>query len=73
MRLHLLLFAVVVLAGSLAFADDFDESKAIERIESLGGKVWRDDTIPFRSVTGVDLHGNKKFNETDLHLLRSFK
>jgi len=59
---------------SVARADDnAEESKAVEKIELLGGKVTRDDNLPGRPVIGIDLQGSKKINDKYMHLLASFK
>ena len=68
---HFLMFAFVVLAVSLVFADDTsDESEVIEKIELLGGKVTRDDKLPGRPVIGVSFDGSRRFNDKYLHLLK---
>ncbi|HEY3965415.1 MAG TPA: hypothetical protein VGM05_12740, partial [Planctomycetaceae bacterium] len=65
--------AVVVVAASLAVADDnLDESQAIEKVEQLGGSVIRDDKLPGRPVIGVHLQRSKKFNDEDMRLLVAF-
>ena len=54
-------------------AEESDESKTIEKIELLGGKVTRDDESPDHPVTGSsDLQGSSKFGDKYCHLLRSF-
>ena len=71
-------FVAVTIAATMVFAEEvLDESKAIEKIELLGGKVTRDDTLPGRPVNGVDFRqsapgANKRFNEKYLHVLKSF-
>ena len=52
MRFQSAFIAVTVLAASFGFADDIlDESKAIEKIELLGGNVWRDKKLSARLRT----------------------
>ena len=65
--------AIIVAANAIAADDNLDESKAIAKIELLGGKVTKDDTLPGSPVFGIDLTGSKKFNDKYLHLLNSFK
>ena len=73
MRFQFALIAVIVLAASLVIADDnLDEAKAIQKIELLGGKIERDETLAGRPVTGVEFQGTKRFNEKYLHLLKAF-
>jgi internalin A len=74
MRFQFALIAVVVLAASLVVADDtLDEARAIEKIELLGGKVTRDESLPARPVIGVSFERNYKFGDKYIHLLRPFK
>jgi internalin A len=64
--------AVAVLATSLVIADDtLDETKAVEKIKLLGGKVQRNDRLPGRPAVNVSFEGNTKFNDKYLHLLKS--
>ena len=73
MRFQFAFIAVAVLATSTAIADGtLDESKAIEKIELLGGKVKRDDTLPGRPVVMINLQGSKRFNDRYIWLLKSF-
>lgn len=73
MRLLRALIAVVVLVGVIAVADEIlDESRAIAKIEVLGGKVTRDDTRPGRPVVEIDFQGNPRFNEKYLQLMMAF-
>ena len=58
MRFQSAFIAVVVLTASLVIADDLDESKAIEKIELLGGKVTRDDALPGNPVVEVSFVGS---------------
>src|SRR5258707_1010544 len=64
----LLLFTVVALSGRGVIADD--DSKAIHKIELLGGKVERDDKLPDHPVVGVSFATKNKFNDKYLHLLK---
>ena len=73
MRFQSALIPVAVLTASLVIADDsLDESKSIEKIELLGGKVERDDKLPGRPVVGIVFLGSKKFSGKHLHLLSAF-
>ena len=73
MRFQIALIAVIVVAISLVIADDkLDESKAIRKIELLGGMIARDETLPGHPVVGVDFQGSERFNEKYLHLLKPF-
>ena len=73
MRFHLLTI-LVLLVGGVVFADDsLDETAAVAKIELLGGKVTRDETLPGNPVTEIDFRESTKFNEKYLHLLRVFK
>ena len=74
MRFQSGLIAVVVLTASVVVPDDnLDESKAIGKIELLGGKVEGDESLPGRPVIGVDLHRSKRFSDKYLLLLNVFK
>jgi hypothetical protein len=57
-------FALAVCLGSSARADDA-EDKAVAFVEKLGGKVTRDEKLPGKPVTGVNLGLSKV---TDLGL-----
>ena len=61
---HFSLLAVsVVLTANFEFADDnSDESKAIEKIELLGGKVTRDEKLPGRPAIRVSLSLHDNLN-----------
>jgi internalin A len=73
MRFQSALIALVVLTASMVIADEIlDESKAIAKIELLGGKVTRDEALPGRPVIEVDFHRSKRFNDRYVHLLKSF-
>ena len=70
-----LLFVVILgLTTSTAIADEenLDEFKAIEKIELLGGKIRRDDTLPGRPVVEVNFKENKRFSYRYLRLLTPF-
>src|SRR5580692_5727000 len=75
---RLMFLAVAILAARIILADDnLDESKAIEKIELLGGKVARDESLPGHPVIAVSFalaypSDNNRFNEKYLHLLKSF-
>ena len=49
-----------------------DESKAIEKIELLGGKVTRDGDLPNSPVIEVDFPRGQKVTNDDLLLLKAF-
>jgi len=68
----LLLLTVVALVSSVVIADEFDESKAIEKIELLGGKVKSADNLPGRPVVEIDFQNPARFNDKYVHLLKSF-
>ena len=73
MRFQSAFIAIAVLTASLVIADDnLDESKAIQKIELLGGRITRDETLPGQPVVGADFQGSERFNEKYLHLLKSF-
>jgi len=73
MRFQSVIIVVAVLAASLVIADDnLDESKTVEKIELLGGKATRDDTLPGHPVIGVNLRGSQHFNNKYVYLLSSF-
>ena len=69
-----MLIAVIVLTASRGIADDpLVESQAIVKIELLGGKVTRDETLTGCPVVGIDFRGSTRVRAGYLHLLRSFK
>ena len=73
MRFHrLMIAAVIVMTASMVMADDSDESHAVWKIELLGGKVKRDETLPGRPVIAIDFRGSKKFNNKYMHVLAEF-
>jgi Leucine-rich repeat (LRR) protein len=73
MRFQSALIVVAVLVASMVIAEDnLDEAKVIQKIELLGGKVTRDDTLPGRPVIGIDFQRSERFSEKYLHLLQSF-
>ena len=73
MRASSLLLISFVLAATLLAADDsLDESKAIEKIEVLGGKVTRDETLPSHPVVSISLQSSDRLNDNYLHLLKRF-
>ena len=55
----MLIGAVMLLAclSGAARADEASAVKAVESITKLGGKVTRDDKLPSKPVTGVNLGG----------------
>lgn len=64
------------LACALATArasDDVEESAVIAKIEILGGKISKDESLPGKPVTAVNFQRGKRFNEKHLHLVTSFK
>lgn len=72
---HQLLLAVILgLMTSFAVAEEenLDESKAMEKIKLLGGKISRDDKLPGRPVVEVSFKQNKKFSYRYLRLLKPF-
>ena len=74
MRFQAAFVAVVALTTSMVIAEDnLDESKAIAKIELLGGKVWKDRKLPRHPVIEVDFQKSIRFNEKHLHLLKSFQ
>lgn len=63
-----------VLFGGVMFAEDaLVQSKVIGKIELLGGKVMRDETLPDHPVVGIDFELSKRFSHKHIHLLKSFK
>ena len=52
--------------------DSSDESKAIAKIELVGGKITRNDELDDRPVIGIDLQGCTKANDKTLHLVDLF-
>ena len=73
MRFQFALIVIAVLAAPLVVADDHSvESNAIAKIELLGGRVTRDETLPSRPVIAVEFQENMRFNDGYLHLLKSF-
>ena len=74
MRIHFAFIAVAVLAASTVVADDnLDDSKAIQKIELLGGKITRDEALPGSPVVEIDLRDSSRFGDKYVHLLKSFK
>ena len=72
MRFQLLMIFFVMVVGVVFADDNLDESKAIEKIELLGGKVMRDETLPSRPVIVVDFRASKKFSNGDFQLFMAF-
>ena len=68
----LLLPLAAVLSPTVMIADDnaSEVSKAIAKIELLGGKVERDDKLPDHPVVGVSFATRNNFNDKYLHLLK---
>ena len=69
-----MLMAVIAASAASVDAtadDNSDESKAVAKIELLGGKVTRDDTVPESPVVGADFRDSKRFNDQYIHLLKS--
>ena len=73
MCFQLLLIFFVMVWDVVPADDNLDESTAIKKIELLGGKITRDESLPGRRVVGVDLHRSNRFNDKYVHLLKSFK
>src|SRR5579863_8869632 len=70
----LLILAALPLNATAAFAeDDSDESKAIAKIELLGGTVTKDETRPGRPAVEIDFRGTQKFNDKYVPLLNSLE
>jgi formylglycine-generating enzyme required for sulfatase activity len=70
------LFLMILSQVNVAFVlaeEELDETKAIAKIELLGGKVERDETLPGHPVVGISFKNSKLFNEKHLHLLNGFK
>ena len=58
----------------LVIADgNFDEAKMIEKIELLGGKVTRDETLLGHPVVGISFFQSSRLNDKYLHLLNAFE
>jgi internalin A len=69
----LLLLVVAAFPSHLAMAQDTsDESKIIEKIALLEGKVEQDDKLPGHPVVGVSFDGSGRFTANYIHLLKSF-
>jgi internalin A len=69
MRLQIfsLLVTMAVLSiPALATSEAADESKIIERLERLGGKITRNESLPDRPVVGVSVRSGKM---TDAELI----
>jgi hypothetical protein len=71
--MHRLLYlpAVVLLFAAAATAADAEKT-AVETIEKLGGKIFRDDKADGKPIVQVDLH-NSKVKAEHLKQLRAFK
>src|ERR1051325_6983487 len=52
---------------------DTDESKVIEKIESLGGKIERDDKSPNRPIIGIEFRKTNFLSNDELRLLKAFQ
>src|SRR3954447_6898200 len=50
-----MLVGAVMLLACLSGAARADEASAVKAVENLGGKVTRDDKLPGKPVTGVNL------------------
>ncbi len=74
MRVQLLLLITVAVlsAGVVVAQEASDEASAIKKIELLGGKVERDDTLPKRPVIGISFQESKRLTDSHLHLLKEF-
>src|SRR4051812_21737974 len=69
MRARNLLLAAAMLTVTVVIADDqSDESKAIAKIELLGGKVTRDDGLPDHPVLGIYVFKGERFSDQYMHL-----
>lgn len=70
----LLILAALSLTTTASNADeDSDESKVVAKVELLGGRVTRDESLPGNPVIGVDFRKSKRLNNKFLYLLKSFK
>src|SRR5919205_1008897 len=67
-----MLIGAVMLVACLFGAARADEASAVKAIESLGGKVTRDDKLPGKPVIGVNLAGTK-VTDAGLKELKDFK
>src|SRR4051794_10449338 len=69
----ILLFAVAGISESILIGqEEINESSAIEKIELLGGRIERDETLPDRPVVSVSFNATNRFNDKYIHLLRAF-
>ena len=70
----LLLLTMMSLAISNSFAQDSEtESKSVEKIELLGGKVERATDQPDQPIVGVSFAGNSRFNDRYVRLFSGLK
>lgn len=73
LRPSALLICVACCARSAtALAEPLDQSKAIEKIELLGGRIQRDESLPGRPVTEIGFRPSCHFSEKHLSLLHAF-
>lgn len=69
------LTVIVILAMACVSAgaqQDANETALVEKIELLGGKIERDESLPDRPVIGVSFARSTRFSEKYLHLLAGF-
>jgi hypothetical protein len=66
-----LIFAILIgMADSTE--EQVDESPSIAKIELLGGKVTRDETLLARPVIEIDLRGSQRFRDGHVQILKQF-
>ena len=69
----LLIVAIVgVTANVIDAEENADESKTVAKIELLGGRITRDDTMSDRPVVGIDFRVNEKIGDGYMRLFRTF-
>jgi internalin A len=58
--------------GLLFAQDELDQTKVIEKIKLLGGKVERDESLSSNPVVSISFEGSERFTDKYIHLLKSF-
>lgn len=66
------LILAVVLGVAETADEQIDESAAIAKIELLGGKVTKDDSLLAQPVIEIDLRGSQRFRDAHVLLLKQF-
>ncbi|MDB5342956.1 MAG: inlA 5 [Schlesneria sp.] len=69
MSFRLLAILIISMVGIVRAEDSTEESKAVAKIELLGGQVTRNDALPGYPVVGIKFGNGSRFGDKSAHFL----